>query len=144
MPFIICETTGDWAAILGPLLPPSISLIETRRLDEVWERLQGATAAIVALELTLERADEIQAALRRLGDEFPQTVPMVFSTRSLAAWEEVVREAGAVHFVSSTRRIGEVVDLVRRRAASAIGEALHGNEAPSLEDQILGSLPWGD
>ena len=42
MQLIICESTGDWAAELERRLPPSVSLVETRSLEEMWERLHSS------------------------------------------------------------------------------------------------------
>jgi hypothetical protein len=144
MPFIIYETTGYWALGLRPRLPDDISLIETRSLDEMWQRLQDVKSATVALELTTPRAEQVLAALLRLNREFPQVTVMVFAERSLAAWEEIVREAGAVHFTTSPRRLDEVVELARcHTAASSERRVPSDEEVVSLEDRILASLPWG-
>ena len=125
-------------------LPASVSLVETRSLGEMWERLQSAPTAVVALELTADRAEPLLAALARLDREFPQAVPLILAERSLVGWEEIVRQAGAVHFVSSPRRVDEVVEIVRHRAAAAVAnQLLSSDESVSLEDQILASLPWG-
>jgi DNA-binding NtrC family response regulator len=144
MQLIICETTGDWAAALWQWLPASVSLIETRSLGEMWERLHSAPAAMVALELTTERAESLLAALVQLDREFPQSVALVLAERNLAGWEEIVRQAGAVHFIVSPRRLDEVVELVRRAASAIANQLPSGNESVNLEDQILANLPWGD
>ncbi len=145
MQLIICETKGDWAAELSRRLPTGMPLIETRSLDEVWERLNDAFAATVALQLTAHRAEQILAALVRLDRDYPHAAAIILADRSLAGWENVVREAGAVHFVPSPRQVDEIVALLRRRSQfAAIDMPATLTETTSLEDRILASLPWGD
>ncbi|HTQ37876.1 MAG TPA: hypothetical protein VMJ32_02550 [Pirellulales bacterium] len=144
MPLIVYESTGDWAAALGRRLPRDISLIETRSLAELWEYLTAAHSATVALELRADRADTVLAAVVRLDREFPQAAAVVLADRDLAAWEGIMREAGAVHFITSPRRTDEVIELARRHTAAATKRSIpSGEETTSLEDQIFASMPWG-
>jgi hypothetical protein len=144
MQLIVCETTGDWAAELWRRLPSGISLMETRSLPEVWQQLDSRPT-MVALELTPQRAEQLLAALVRINREFPSAVAIVLADRSLAGWEEIVRHAGAVHFIASRRNVDELIELVRHRMASPLIEHFPPNDnSNSLEDQILASLPWGD
>jgi hypothetical protein len=145
MQLIICETKGDWAAELSRRLPAGISLIETRSLDEMWERLNHAPTATVALQLTQQRAEQILAALTRIDQNYPHTVAIVLADRSLAAWEHVVHEAGAIHIVVSPRQIDEIAALLLRRSQFAAADTpTASSETTSLEERILASLPWGD
>jgi hypothetical protein len=120
-------------------------LIETRHLDEVWERLPRFKTTMVALELTLNRAEQVLTGLIRLDHEFPQTAAVVLAERSLAGWEQITREAGAVHFIASPRKLEEIALLVRHRVAAKLEYRLSSQEqALPLEEQILADLPWGD
>jgi len=141
---IIGESTGDWAAELERRLPPSVSLVETRSLEEMWERLHSSPAAAIALEFILQRAEQLLAALVRIDREFPQAMVIVLAGCKLTSWEEIVRESGAVHFIASPRKVEEVVELVRRRSIFSVDDRLASSgESVSLEDQMLASLPWG-
>jgi hypothetical protein len=144
MQLIICETKGDWAAELSRRLPAGMSLVETRSLDELWERLNNAPAATVALQFTALQAEAILAAVVRLDRDYPHTTAIILADRSLAGWEHVVREAGAVHFIASPRQVDEVVALLQRRSQFAAADVPASDETPSLEERILASLPWGD
>jgi DNA-binding NarL/FixJ family response regulator len=144
MQIIICESTGDWAAELCRRLPANVSLIETRSLGETWQRLSASPAAVVALELTASQAEQVVAAVQRIDREFPRAAAIVLATRELSAWEALVREAGAIHFVGSPRKLDEIVELVRRRAALASERGAAAADSNSLEDQILAGLPWGE
>jgi DNA-binding NtrC family response regulator len=145
VPLIIFESTGDWAAELARRLPPGVSLVETRSLEEMWEQLHSNPAAVIALEFTLQRAERLLAALVRIDREFPQAIVIALAECKLAGWEEIVRESGAVHFIASPRKMDEVVELVRRRSVFAADDCLAPSDEPvSLEVQMLASLPWGD
>ena len=109
----------------------------------MWQRLQGVKTAAVALELTAVRGEQVLTALVRLNREFSQVAVVVFAERSLAAWEGIVRETGAVHFTTSPRRLNEVAELAGRHAATLSERRIPSEEETvSLEDQILASLPW--
>jgi hypothetical protein len=112
---IVCETTGQWAAALRRELPQDVSLVETRSLSELFERLSQRPSAMVALELTAEKKEPTLAALVRIGREFPQAAPIVLADRTLTAWEDLAREAGAIHFVVSPRKLAEVGEIARQR-----------------------------
>jgi hypothetical protein len=122
-----------------------MSLVETRSLQEFWERLKESPAAIGALEFTIDKREPVLAALVRIGRMFPNVVPLVFAERRLAGWENVVREAGAIHFVVSPRRLEEVCEIARRRTMNV---TQHVAMAPddhglSIEQRIFATLPWG-
>jgi hypothetical protein len=141
---IVCETSGRWGAALRRELPSGMLLVETRSLHELWEQLEEFPAAIVALELTADKREPVLSALVRIGRLFPNALSLVFAERSLASWEDAVREAGAIHFIVSPRRLDEMGEIVRRRmmdvshhaAVAAEGETI------SIEQRIVASLPW--
>lgn len=144
MKLIVLESTGDWAAELIRRLPPAVSLVETRTLDDVWSELDGAPA-IVALEFTPARADELLAALIRLDRECPQAASVILADPHDAAWESICREAGAVQFISSRRNVDQLVKLVRHQLAVSPRELVSAPiENTSLEEQILADLPWAN
>src|SRR5437868_1888104 len=100
MKIIICETSGDWAALARCSLPAGVVLVEVRSFDELWETLNSVSAAVVALELDPRRGEKLLAALRRLNREFCEVLPVVLAAHGLADWEEIVREADANEFIS--------------------------------------------
>jgi response regulator RpfG family c-di-GMP phosphodiesterase len=144
MQVIICESAGDWAAELCRRLPANVSLIETRSLDDLLRQLDQMPAAVVALELTASQGKQVVTAVHRIDREFPRATTIVLAARDLSPWEGLVREAGAIHFVGSPRKVDEIVELVRRRAALASEHGAAAADSNSLEDQILAGLPWGE
>jgi hypothetical protein len=142
---IVCESSGHWAAALRRELPRGMSLVETRSLQEFWERLEESPAAIVALEFTADKREPVLATLMRIGRMFPNVVPLVFAERRLAGWEDAVREAGAIHFVVSPRRLEEVGEMFRRRMINVTQHAAMAaeDETLSIEQRIFATLPWG-
>ncbi len=144
MKLIVFESTGDWAAELTRRLPPAVSLVETRTLDDVWSELDG-TPAIVALEFTPPRAETLLAALIRLDREFPQAVSVVLADASHAGWEPICREAGAMQFITSRRNVDQFVLLVRQQRPVSPRELVSTSvEKTSLEEHILAGLPWAN
>jgi hypothetical protein len=61
----------------------------------------------------------------------------VVAARSLAGWQWLVREAGAVHFSCSPRQLGPLAEMACRHLASV------PLPPQSLTDRILAGLPWG-
>jgi hypothetical protein len=143
MQLIFCETTGNWAAWLKGHVAGEVKLVETRRLDELWQELDRHGDAIVALELTATRFETSLAALWRLHRQYPTTVVVALAERSLSALEPVVREAGAAHFIASPRKLHELAELVRYRSVAAVFRDCSDDEEVPIEDRVFASLPWG-
>ncbi len=134
---IVCERTGRWAVGLRrELAAAEVRVYETRSLAECWEELAEAPAGFVVLELTAATADDLLRRMARLEGEFPLAAAAVVADRSLAGYQWLAREAGAVHFTCSARQLGPMARLAR----------CHLDRAPSLPQSITGriwaSLPW--
>jgi FixJ family two-component response regulator len=140
---MVCEGDGQWAAALRREMPGA-PLLETRALGDLLQRLPACLAAVVILELTSENKSQLLAAILQIARQFPQVMPIVMAKRQLSAWEDACREAGAIHFVASPRRVAEVTEIVQRRAANLRqSDADDTDEHQSIEDRILATLPWG-
>jgi hypothetical protein len=144
MQFIVCEQTGDWTSALRRWLP-GISLFETRNLFEIWDRLDVDPASVVGIEFNAAKADAILAAIVRINRNFPHSRCVVFMPRALHAWDQVIRESGAIHVVYSPRSLGQVSQLVDRHARNLHATARVNDEtAHTLEARILSALPWSE
>jgi hypothetical protein len=146
---IVMERTGDWAVALRRHLHESTArLIETRSLDECWQRLGEWPEALVVWELTDSNLRALIAALLSLQREFPQATAVVVAERRLVAWAELIREAGAIHFVSSPRAISAIADIVSRRASRPSSVAYGRQSLMETNDDALAAiwaeLPWSD
>ena len=75
--------------------------------------------------------------MARLPRDFPLARVAVVADRSLAPGEWLMREAGAVHFTTSPRRLGSL--------AAAVGRHLEQVPRPpqGLAERIWATLPWG-
>jgi hypothetical protein len=146
IPLIVMERSGDWAAALRLWLEPlDVRLFETRMMEECWHRLVEQPTALAALELTADNVRPMLALLLRLEDELPEVRAIVVAERQLAAYGDLVREAGAIHFVVSPRSLGDVAELVRRRIGQLAASAPLG--VSDLDDpraKILADLTWSD
>jgi hypothetical protein len=144
MQFIVCEQTGDWTPALRRWLPAT-SVFETRILFEIWDRLELDPTSVVGIEFAADKADAILAAIVRINRNFPLSRCVVLMSRALHAWEQVVREAGAIHVVRSPRDLKEVGQLVERHVHNLPPAGPMSDKMPdSLEERILSTLPWSE
>ena len=153
---IVLERDGHWAAALrqefaharqhklrsdsSPASREAARVIEIRSWDECWQRLAQEPAALVAAELPDTNPDSVLASLSRMDRQFPEAAMLILTNRRLVPFRRLLREAGALHFVTSPRRLEGVVEIVLRRCArlpAATGSA-------GRLDEILADLPWTD
>lgn len=135
---IVCEREGEWAVGLRRELPePGVRVDEVRSLPECWAMLARWPASLLVVELTRRNARALIERMARLGREYPRARIVVVAERSLAPWEWRMREAGAVHFTVSSRRLASLARLAVR----------HLDTAPrperTLVERIWDHLPWG-
>ncbi len=134
---IVCERSGTWAAALRrELSAAGISLGETRSLAECWESLAAAAASFLLVELTPEIADALLQSAARLPRDYPLARWAAAAARPLAHWQWLLREAGAVDFVVSPRRLGPLAEAICRHLASV------PPPPQSLTERIWAGLPW--
>jgi len=135
---IVCERYGHWAqGLRRELAAADVRVYETRSLDECWQVLAEAPASFVLVELTAPSADGLLSRMARLGRDFPLARMAVVADRSLAEYEWLMREAGAVHFTCSPRRLGPPAGVARRHLAQA------PRPPETVDQRIWAGLPWG-
>ena len=114
---IVCERTGHWAvALRRELAEAGVRVWETRTLADCWSELAKSPASFLVLEL----GDNLAGLLGRMARqprEYPAARLAVVADRSLADYESLMREAGAVHFLSSPRQTGPLARLAGRHLA---------------------------
>ncbi len=142
MKLIICESTGEWATAVRRRLPSEVSLVETRSLTEMSERLDESPAAVVAVEWFAGRAEMTLSEITRLGRKYPQAAVVVLADRDFSSPQNICREAGAMHVVLSRRRVSEIIEIIRHRLRSGNWTDQDIDESSSFEDRLLASLPW--
>jgi len=136
--WIVCEKTGRWATALRQEPEARGTRVwETRSLAECWEMLPRWGASFVVAELTPANLDALLDRLARLPRDHPLCRVAVVAGRSLARYEDLVREAGAVWFVVSPRELGPLAATARRHLRMA------PSEPRKLAERIWASLPWG-
>jgi DNA-binding NarL/FixJ family response regulator len=140
---IVFERDGHWAAALRrefDFAGVRVTVSEARSWDEVWQALGQFPTALVAAELTEAGAERLLAALARVERRHPETAIVVLADRRLAPYRDLLREAGALHFLTSPRRLSEVADIVCRRTARF--ESTAGPAGPL--EEIRANLPWAE
>lgn len=135
---IVFEWTGSWALALRRHLASSARLWPARSLAQAWDALALAPASFLVLELSRNNAEALVARLLRLERDWPLARAAVVADRSLAAYEWLVRQAGAVHFACTPRLAPSLADLARRHLAAA--------PQPERDpvQTIWANLPWGE
>ena len=134
---ILCERTGRWAAALRiELAAAELRVWEAGPLEEPRRLLAQWPASFLVAELTEKSGAHLIRQLGQIDRFWPQTRVAVVADRKLAGWEWLMREAGAVHFVTSPRELSPLVDLACRHLAAA--------PAPpqSFTERIWAGLPW--
>jgi hypothetical protein len=135
---IVCERTGRWAvALRRELAEAGVRVWETRTLDDCWSELAESPASFVVLELGSNVAGLLDRMARQ-PRQFPMARLAVVADRSLAEYDWLTREAGAVHFACSPRQVGTMAQLACRHLAQV------PPPSQSLTDRIWAGLPWGE
>ena len=103
---IVCEGSGQWSAALrGELAEAGVRLWECRSLPEAWDALAQTPAAFVIVEATEENLESLLRRMTWSSRDFPQARIAVVAQRNMARCEWLLREAGAVHFLTLPRRL---------------------------------------
>jgi len=133
----VCERSGAWAiALRQEAAPVGLRLYETRSLADGWAVLEQSPASFLVAELTLANADGLLARMAGLERQFPRARVAVVAERSLAEYEWLLREAGAVWFATSPRELKPLVALAQRHLQLA------PVPARDFTQQVWDSLPW--
>ena len=135
---IVCERSGRWAvALRREVAEAGVRVWETRTLADCRNELRENAASFVVLELGGNVAGVLRL-LARQPREFPAARLAVVADRSAANYEWLMREAGAVHFLCSPRRVGLLARLACRHLAQV------PPPSRTLTERIWSGLPWGE
>ncbi|HEX4132215.1 MAG TPA: hypothetical protein VHZ24_19450 [Pirellulales bacterium] len=141
---IVYDCDGDWAAAWRAVVEPA-TVVEAHSAGECRQALAEHPAAWVAIEVP--GAADMTAALDLLAEVergFPQAAAIAIVAPALRdAAELPLRECGARHVMSSRYELLAVATAARRHWAR-LGDNLVSDSPPSLREQILDRLPWGD
>jgi hypothetical protein len=134
---IVCERTGHWAvALRRELADAGVRVYETRSIPDCWNMLAESPGSFLVVELTAANVEGLLHRLARRERDFPLARVAVVVDRALADHEWLLREAGAVHFTCSPRRLRPLAELACRHLAQV--------PAPqqSLAERVWAGLPW--
>jgi DNA-binding NarL/FixJ family response regulator len=136
---IVLERDGEWAAALRREFDDAtVRVVETRSWDETWEILAQSPSTLVAAELSASNPQRMLAALARAERRHPQAAIIVLADRRMAAYRDLLLEAGALNFITSPRRLHEVRGILKRRASR------FDTTARDRLDEIRDNLPWSE
>jgi hypothetical protein len=135
--FIVCEKTGRWAVAFRRALGyEARQMIEVRSILGCETILAQHPASIIAVEITAGNLDTLVVAVPGWLRNFPHCRVMALAAADLASAETLLREAGAVAVLQSTREAPAACRLIERHF-----EAVPAADLP-LEQAIESSLPW--
>jgi hypothetical protein len=135
---IVCEGGGSWSIALRlELAAAGVRIWDCRSLPEAWDALGQTPAAFLVAEATGENLDALLPRMAWLSRDFPQARIAVVADRGMARYEWLLREAGAVHFLTSPRKLAQLAAVVVRHLANV------PPPLQSLVDRVWASLPWG-
>ena len=134
---ILCEQHNDWAIALvrtdqrmRPLL------CETRSPRLMWEALDISPRSLLGIELTTTNFEVVLDTLINLPRNHPQAVAVILTNRHLKGYEWILREAGAIDFLVSTRQLPSLVEMTLLH----VNLTLSCSAAPV--QNIWQRLPW--
>jgi len=138
---IVCERTGRWATALRRELSGPIR--QTRSLSQCWKELSAAGAGFAVVELTEGNVKDLLRRMARLERDSPFVRLAVVAARRLTGYEWLMREAGAVHFVCSSRQLGPLALLASRHLENLL-QSSQTSPSQDPSERIWASLPWQD
>jgi len=136
---IICEKTGRWAvAFRRALADRGERIVEARSLAGCARQLDRHPASFVAIEISAVNLDTVLAVVPDWLRRFPHCRVIALLESDLAAAESLLREAGVVAVVRTTREAPTVALRAQQHLDAAPADDL------PLEQAILSSLPWAN
>ncbi len=135
--FIVCEPGLSWAVGLRREAGTwPIRIHETRSLEQCRQLLDEHPASFLVIQLTRAGLEGLLGFLARIRGDYPWARLAVVSGRELAAAERLLREAGAVHFLTSPRQLAGLIRTARRHLEAVPQPQL------SPAEEIWAALPW--
>lgn len=137
--FIVCEKKGDWAAALRwAQRDGKMRIHELRSLIDCRNELRSAPASVLALETNASNIEGVLRLMIEMQSSSPQARVIILADVNVQRWEELLREAGAIHVVYSTRRLEQIIAAARQR----IAKVQRSNR--TLREAIWSRLPWAE
>lgn len=135
--WIVCERSGRWAIGLRREAGVSgIRLYETRSLADAWSMLEQFPGSFLVAELTQANVQSLLDRMAGLRRAYPLARIAVVAERSLADYEWLAREAGAVWFAASPRELAPIAAIAARHMRLAPAPA------GDFVQEIWDALPW--
>ena len=111
-------------------------LYETRSIPQAWEALCQSPASFLGLELTADNFELVVRGLKHLSRDYPRARAIIFTNRGLQQYEWILRESGAIDFLTSPRQIQHLAAMADRHIRQIQADSQIGNET------IWQRLPW--
>ena len=134
---IVCERRGRWAVLLQrKVAEAGVRVCETRSLADCRAEIALSPASLAVIELPSNNFSELLKTVRHWERDYPLLRWVAVADRSLADYEWLLREAGAVHFTCSPRQAAPLAQLACRHLAQI------PPPPQTLTERIWDSLPW--
>jgi hypothetical protein len=143
---VVCEKTSRWATSLRSVLRTAdakshIPIAETRSLSQAeaaWLHSRSAALAIEVTATNLASAVELSARLSRE----PQACLLALADPDLIGAERLLREAGAVAVLQSTREAASAVRMIQRHLSRTLAAPATIAGPVDISKAIAARLPW--
>jgi hypothetical protein len=134
---IVWESDGSWARHLRrELAPDGPRVHETRTPGACGQMVVESPASLVVAHWTSSTAAELVEFVTRFARDFPGTRTVAVASRNVESLRWRVLEAGIVWCCSSPRRLGPVVEIIRRHFERVPRPVL------TTEERVWDELPW--
>lgn len=128
---ILCEKSGRWAAWLRRLAGGEARwIVETRSLPQLRRELGEHPASLCGMEATRRNVGQVVQSIARIRDDFPAAGIVVLCDNETAAYEAVIREAGAAQVIASPRQVDPLHRIWRR----------HCRQHPPAEETLMDNI----
>jgi hypothetical protein len=149
--WIVCETSGRWAAAMrvarsrSPNVQPLPRLYEVRTLGELATQLDEDRLDLVLIEVGTGSLTETLQLLVRRRPQISKFVALLDSAAYQSqALAELLWEVGALEVVESPRQLAGLLALQNRLAAARSPLGNRVDERQSFADWAWSTLPWQD
>lgn len=134
-PIVVCEKSGEWARQFGRL-GCSDRILETRSREDCLHAIQTHAGCLAAVEVDSEACQRAAKWVWTVQQRHRQTAILVMIPPGFDELGWCLREAGAVHVITSTLDLRRSKRLIKRHLRRI-------RELPlSLEERIWNNLPW--
>ncbi len=133
---VVWESDARWSSFWRRELGSTVPVRQVQQADATWEALPSLRHGVLAVVLSTNHAPQMISLLARVQQELPTVLCVVHLAAELAAWEMLVREAGAKFVIHTPWQLAAESSQIVRHLARAPQPSV------PLREELAGRLPW--